>query len=173
MHDPHVELTAEVRQILDVFAETRYNNKEHHPVVSMTIQRLRRAVEQHGKTQLLIERRNVSEELREALYDREVRPILEKIEQMAIRYSMPVQILLEWGDDGQCAVFTHHADRVPCAMLQMVMLLVSTRGNIDAFVQKVGALARAVGHDSTVLDAIGIPRTPPDDIKQAMEDQGI
>ena len=173
MQDYHVELTAEIRGIVDVFAETKYNNKEKHPVVHAVIQRLRKALEEFGKTALIISKKAVSEEVREALYDREVLPLLNKLEEMSIRYSMPSIVALEWGDDGQCATFMQPAGQHPCPLLQHLMLLVSTGGDIDEYMSKVASLARMFGHSSNVLDKLGIPRDPPPDIQEAVENAGV
>lgn len=171
-NDNHVELTAEIRQIVEAMAETKYNNKEQHPSMAAAIHRLKQALHRYGKQGLLVEKIGVSEEVREKLYDNELRPLLERLEQSAIRYSMPLQVVLEWGDDGQCAMVTQ-ADRTPCARLQHVMLAASADGDIDLFMAKIGAIARVVGHNSRTLEQLGIPREPDPDIQDSAAKAGI
>lgn len=172
MTDTHVELTAEIRQIIDTLAETKYNEPKAFPGVVAAIKRIRHALEEWGKQGLIISRTNVSEEVREKLYDQEIRPLVERLQEMCIRYGMPVQMVLEWGDDGQCATLTE-ADRTPCPRLQQVMLAASADGDLDLFMAKIGAIARVVGHNSQVLEQLGIPRNPPDEERQAAEAAGV
>lgn len=161
MEDNHSRLTAEIENLTDLLADTRYGDKKQHPVVHATIGRIRKALKGFGKKDLVVKSVKVSEELKETVYKREIEPLVKRLWEITKRYEMPCCISVQYGDKVMHLFQPEGPGGAePGEKMQLTMLACSAAGNVDTLLGKVTSLAKLKGHNSKALELLGVPKVP-------------
>ena len=163
MEDNHSRLTSEVSNLIELLADTKYGNKEKHPVVHAAIGRIKKALKVFGRKAISVAGIKSSEEVRSTIFDKELEPLISRINELTSRYQMPALVAIEWGDNGKTAVMcqpTAVNGGLPCEKMKLAMLASDSGGDLDVLFSKLLLLAKMEGHQSKVLDALGVPREP-------------